>query len=227
MRLLILEEQRVFAQALGALLASEGVVVFDPVPLAADALAAAERLRPDVALVDLRLPDADDLAARLAEFRPEMKIVALGTGERFSVPEFRRRRYHGCVSKDVSAAQFVEALRSICDGRSSMYISAAREKPLVEWIPGGLAVGRLTVRELDVLGYLVEGASNGRITRELHLSTHTVRGHVQNILVKLNVHSRLEAVAFAARHGLVGPSVATRPRVRWDEVQETAAEQSV
>lgn len=203
MRLLILEEQRIFAQALRALLASEGVAVLDAAPLAADALAVAERHRPDVALIDLRLPNADDLAARLAEFRPKMKMVALGTRERFPVTDFLRRGYHGCVSKDVSVSRFVEALRSICNGKSSVSLSAARGSPAVERIPGGLVVGRLTVRELDVLGFLVGGASNARIARELHLSTHTVRGHVQNILVKLNVHSRLEAIAFVARHGLV------------------------
>ena len=210
MRLLILEEQRVFAQALRALLESEGVAVLDTAPLAADALAVVERHRPDVALIDLRLPDADDLAARLAEFRPKMKIVALGTSERFPVMDFLRRGYHGCVSKDVSASRFVEALRSICNGGSSVSLSAARGNPAVERIPGGLVVGRLTVRELEVLGFLVEGASNARIARELYLSTHTVRGHVQNILVKLNVHSRLEAVAFGARHGLVASSAAAR-----------------
>jgi DNA-binding NarL/FixJ family response regulator len=75
---------------------------------------------------------------------------------------------------------------------------------------GELRIRTLTRRERELLGLLANGWSNRRIANECHLSLHTVRTRVQNILVKLGVHSRLEAVAFAFEHGLVLPQRISR-----------------
>jgi DNA-binding NarL/FixJ family response regulator len=100
-------------------------------------------------------------------------------------------------------AQFVEAIKSVIDGQ----VVVAHRRPAVRGPhdpQAEILLRQLTPQEWNVLQHLGEGAGGPEIARQLSVSQNTVRTHVQNILTKLQVHSRLEAVAFARRHGALG-----------------------
>jgi two-component system nitrate/nitrite response regulator NarL len=130
------------------------------------------------------------------------------------VNEAVRRGFHGYLTKDTPLAQLTEAIRAVMDGRlvvskgpaKTRVAGSGNEDRLV-----ALLIQQLTPRELEVLGQLAQGVSGSVIAERLHMSPNTVRTHVQSILAKLQVHSRLEAAAFAVRHQIVRPS----PRAGW------------
>jgi DNA-binding NarL/FixJ family response regulator len=114
----------------------------------------------------------------------------------------------GFLAKDASSRQVAGAIRTLVDGKSSIVAAAEpvtrpTRDPSVE-----LRVRTLSGREREILGLLANGWSNRRIAEECFLSLNTVRTHVQNVLVKLGVHSKLEAVAFALEHQVVAAGAA-------------------
>jgi two-component system nitrate/nitrite response regulator NarL len=123
-----------------------------------------------------------------------------------SVREALRLGFQGYLTKDISIRQFVDAVRTALDGqvvvsrRSAPAVVGERPSPIDRV---GRLAEHLTGREREVLSLIVEGAGSREISSRLHIAPNTVRTHVQSILTKLQVHSRLEAAAFAVRHGLV------------------------
>src|SRR5512133_3404899 len=108
----------------------------------------------------------------------------------------------GLLPRDSSSRQVANAVRAVVDGTPAMVL--ATESPRLSHDPWvDLRVGALSYRERELLGLLANGWSNRRIAQECFLSLNTVRTHVQNVLVKLGVHSKLEAVAFALEHQVV------------------------
>jgi two-component system NarL family response regulator len=155
-------------------------------------------------LVDVGLPDRSGIALGkdILEAIPEAKVVALTAIEDPAlVREAVRAGFHGYVNKDATAEQFQRSLRSVLEGQLVVPQRAARGG--IEAEPGGLTA--LTRREREVLSLLAEGLNSEQMAERLHVSTHTIRTHVQNVLDKLNLHSRLEAAAYAVRHGIAGP----------------------
>ena len=117
-----------------------------------------------------------------------------------------RLGFIGYITKDVSLSQFITSIEAALNGQSVIPHRTARSvagavSPEEE--NAALRIRQLTARERDVLTLLVRGTNSGAIARELSVSINTVRSHVQNILAKLQVHSRLEAAAFAVRYGAV------------------------
>ena len=174
---------------------------------ARDAMAAVHTEPPDLVLVDIGLPDEHGIALgrRILEVCPGSKVVALTALEdEQSVQDALRSGFHGYLTKNSDPAQFRRSLASIVDGQTVF--------PHRLGSHGGgnghrtheqLLADQLTARELEVLDLLAHGASSAEIARRLSVSPNTVRTHVQGILTKLQVHSRLEAAAFAVRHDLV------------------------
>ena len=121
-----------------------------------------------------------------------------------SVQDAFKAGFHGYLTKQTEAERFEHVLRSVEDGQTvfpQRQIGAeSRERTGDE-----LLAEQLTTREVEVLQLLAEGASSDHMAEQLDVSPNTVRTHVQGILSKLQVHSRLEAAAFAVRHGLVKP----------------------
>jgi two-component system nitrate/nitrite response regulator NarL len=207
-RALMVEDHVLFAEAVRPHLEAAGIEVVAIVTSAEQARRAAGRHLPDVALVDLRLSGESGLgvcAAILAE-APKARVLALTASEDAgSVREALRLGFHGYLTKDISIRELVDAVRAALDGQM---VVSRRSAPAVVGSPSapqgaGRLAEHLTGREREVLTLISEGASSREISRQLRIAPNTVRTHVQSVLTKLQVHSRLEAAAFAVRHGLV------------------------
>jgi two-component system nitrate/nitrite response regulator NarL len=191
-----------------------GLEVVAVVTSGGEALDAVREHEPDLVLIDVGLPDEDGIAvgAKLLAERPQTRVVALTA---LADPDLVREALHvgfsGYLTKDTQADLFARAVQGVIDGQIVVPQRLGREAmepPAVEALePEAAAIGllarQLTPRELEVLEMLAQGAGGGEIARRLGVSPNTVRTHVQGILSKLQVHSRLEAAAFAVRHQLV------------------------
>jgi DNA-binding NarL/FixJ family response regulator len=191
-----------------------GLEVAAIVTTGGDALDALREHQPDLVLIDVGLPDESGIAvgAKLIAERPETRVVALTA---LADPELVREALHvgfsGYLTKDTQADLFARAVQGVIDGQivvpQRLGRDALEPAPVMALEPEESAVGllarQLTPRELEVLEMLAQGAGGGEIARRLGVSPNTVRTHVQGILSKLQVHSRLEAAAFAVRHQLV------------------------
>jgi len=177
-----------------------------PAGTVAEAVAAAAREPPDLVLLDLGLPDGDglDAARAILAADPGIVVVALtaATDPR-AVSEAVKAGCRGYVSKDARIPAVIGAIRGALDGRVVTVRpprSSTRNGSAADLMTSGL-----TEREREILELIVAGAGSRTIADRLHISTNTVRTHVQSVLTKLQVHSRLEAAAFAIRHGLIEP----------------------
>lgn len=165
----------------------------------------------DVALVDYRLPDYDgaDLAAALKQSDPDLRIVMMTSAEGYGVVSRAiSAGAEGFVHKTSPVTEIVDAIHAVADGES-WFRPEALERIASAVRPASGDIGTdLTSRELEVLGLLASGASTSAIAQALVLSMHTVRNHVRNLMAKLHAHTKLEAVAIAARAGIVHVGVA-------------------
>ena len=201
---LIVDDHRLFAEAIMTTLQDHGIRVLDIACNGAEALELAGLHLPDVVLLDIGLPDRSGLLVGqgLLDECPDAKIIALtAIDDPHLVREAARIGFHGYLRRDSNVLDFVSAVGSAAAGNMVFpggFRRYARRKPQHD----GLAEG-LSRRELQVLALLADGASSEEIAQRLQISTNTVRTHVQSILTKLQVHSRLQAVAFAVRHDLL------------------------
>lgn len=204
MDVVIVEDQRLFADVVRLTLERSGMNVVAVTETAEDAREAIERLRPNVVLVDLNLPDEDglELGDQISVTLPETKVVAVtARDDPATIEESIRRGFAGYIPKSSSAAAFARALESIIEGQLVVPRTHVQRGPRRRGTRDKTA--SLTVREREVLGLLAGGATGEEIASALHVSPHTIRTHIQRILEKLNVHSRLQAAAIAMREGLV------------------------
>ncbi|MFD7033708.1 response regulator [Streptomyces sp. NPDC059917] len=172
----------------------------------AEGAARAEELRPDVILMDIKMPGADGLDAlrRLRELgnAARVLIVTSFTEQRTVVPALRAGAA-GYVYKDIDPDALAGAIRSVHAGHVLLQPEVA--EALLSQDEQGPTPGRggsLTDREREVLGHIADGRSNREIARALVLSEKTVKTHVSNILMKLDVADRTQAALWAVRHGI-------------------------
>jgi DNA-binding NarL/FixJ family response regulator len=205
---LIVDDHRLFAEAIGQSLAASGFADVEVVPTGRDARTAVRQRCPDLVLLDIGLPDDHGIALGrdlMAEF-PGLKVVALTAREDDrSVQDALRSGFNGYLTKNSEPAQFRRALESITDGQTVFPHRFGRrsDRSNGHRSHDAFLAEQLTPREVEVLQLLAEGAPSQEIARRLGVSPNTVRTHVQGILSKLQVHSRLEAAAFAVRLELV------------------------
>lgn len=202
-----MDDHLLFAEAIGQTLTSMGMTLVGIATTAGDALAAVREQRPDLVLVDIGLPDQDgiSLGRAILDEAPDTKVVALTALEDDnSMQEALRSGFHGYLTKNSDPEQFKRALESVSGGQVVFQHRVGRGAATGDRNESeALLAGQLTSREIEVLQLLAEGASSKQISDQLSISPNTVRTHVQGILTKLQVHSRLEAAAFAVRHDLV------------------------
>ena len=211
-RVLVVDDQELFRRGLTMLLAAEdGIEVVGEAGDGVEGTSLAESAAPDVVLLDVRMPKRSGIEACLAikEAVPSAKIIMLTVSdEEADLYEAVKSGASGYLLKDSSIEEVAQAVRVVADGQSlispSMAIKLIDEfkqmsKPEKASGPGL----RLTERELDVLRLVAQGHSNKEIAARLYISENTVKNHVRNMLEKLQLHSRMEAVMYAVRENLL------------------------
>jgi NarL family two-component system response regulator LiaR len=170
-----------------------------------EAVRMAERLQPDVILMDLLMPKMDGVTAiKAIKARwPKIQIIALTSfKEKEYVEGALKAGANGYLLKDVSAEELINAVRRAVAGQPSLSPEAAQV--LMKNVSEPAAAHQdMTARELEILALMVDGRSNNEIAERLIVSQSTVKFHVSNILSKLGVTGRTEAVALAVKRHLV------------------------
>jgi len=209
-RVLAADDQRVVRDGLALLLGLlPDVEVVGTASDGEEVLAMAAALRPDVILMDLRMPRVDGVQATRRLRGTDVKVVVLTTyADDRSVIDALRAGAVGYLTKDASAEEIQEALRRVVNGQAAL--DPAVQHHLIDVIassqPGGAQAlpDGLTPREAEVLGLIAEGLTNAQIAAHLVVSEATVKSHVNHLLPKIGARDRAQAVGYAFRHGLGG-----------------------
>jgi len=215
-RVLIVDDHALFRRGLEMVLAEEADI--DLVGEASDGAEAVEKAGealPDVVLMDIRMPRSSGIEAcrAMKEVAPSAKIVMLTiSDEEEDLFEAIRAGASGYLLKDIPYDEVADVVRAVHGGQSLINPSMAAklltefaalakrdETERAERVPAP----RLTDREIEVLKLVARGMNNRDIAKELFISENTVKNHVRNILEKLQIHSRMEAVMIAVRENLI------------------------
>ncbi|MGC9346846.1 MAG: response regulator [Anaerolineae bacterium] len=207
-RVLIVDDHEVVRRGLGTfMLAVPDIEMVGEARNGLEAIHRCEQLQPDVVLMDMMMPlmDGPTATEKIRASYPDIQVIALTS---FKDDELVKKALQagaiGYLLKDLGAQELASAIRNAYDGKPTLAPEAAqalisatlrRDRPDYD----------LTEREQDVLGLMVEGLSNAEIAGRLVISESTVKFHVSNILSKLNVSSRTEAVSLALKEQLVKP----------------------
>jgi DNA-binding NarL/FixJ family response regulator len=213
-RVLVADDQRVVREGLSTLLGLlAGVEVVGTAADGDQALALAVQLRPDVVLMDLRMPHCDGVEAtrRLREYDANIKVLVLTTyTDDRSVIDALRAGARGYLTKDAGAGEIREALQRVTSGQAA--IDPAVQHHVLDAIaadPSATHAGHgpqfpdgLTQREAEVLALIAQGLSNAEIAHQLVVSETTIKSHVNHLFAKTGVRDRAQAVTYAYQHGL-------------------------
>jgi DNA-binding NarL/FixJ family response regulator len=199
------DDQRVVREGLATLLSLlPGIEVIGTASDGEEAIALVERLRPDVVLMDLRMPRCDGVEAtrRLREQGSSTHVVVLTTyADDRSVVDALRAGARGFLTKDAGAEEIERAITAVVRGEAA--IDPAVQHHLVDAVAAAPEFPHgLTPREAEVLALIAEGLSNAEIAARLVVSEATVKSHVNHVFTKTGVRDRAQAVAYAYRHGL-------------------------
>jgi DNA-binding NarL/FixJ family response regulator len=213
-RVLIADDQALFRRGLYVVLGTEEhIEVVAEAANGEEAVALAAELEPDVVLMDVRMPRVNgiDAARQIRELNPATKILMLTVSDdEEDLYGAVKAGANGYLLKEISVEEVAEAIRAVVQGQSLISPTMA-SKLLSEFnVLAKKAEERqqypapaLTTRELEVLKLVAKGMSNREIADALYISENTVKNHVRNILEKLHLHSRMEAVIFAVRERLL------------------------
>ncbi|UPK76168.1 response regulator transcription factor [Nocardioidaceae bacterium SCSIO 66511] len=211
-RVLVVDDQELFRRGLMMVLAGEDdLEIVGDAPDGPTALGMVVELRPDVALLDVRMPGVSGLetCAAMRTIAPDTRIIMLTSSDDESdLYASVKAGASGYLLKDASIDEVADAVRLVADGQSLINPAMAAKlleefklmaQPRPEEPPGP----RLTGRELEVLKEVARGLNNRQIASALFISENTVKNHIRNILEKLQLHSRVEAVMYAVRQKLL------------------------
>ena len=212
MRVILVDDQELFRRGLTMLLGVEPDI--EVVGEASDGVAACDLAVasvPDVVLLDVRMPKRSGLQAciKIKEEVPSAKIIMLTVSdEEGDLYEAVKNGASGYLLKDSSIDEVAQAIRVVAEGQSLISPSMAvklidefKEMSRLERDP--VPTPKLTDRELEVLRLVAKGLNNREAAKELFISENTVKNHVRNIVEKLQLHSRMEAVMYAVREKLL------------------------
>jgi DNA-binding NarL/FixJ family response regulator len=207
---LIVDDDALVRAGLRAILSAEpGLTVTGEIADGADVVQAATRLRPDVVLMDVRMPKLDGIQAtrlllgRFTADAPKVLVVTTFANDEY-VYEALRAGASGFLLKRARPEQIVEAVRVVARGDSLLFPEAVRRLAASYGKPEGrIGKADLTAREAEVLTLMADGLSNAEIAARLVLGVETIKTHVAAILGKLGVRDRTQAVVVAYRSGFV------------------------
>lgn len=212
-RVLIIDDHTLFRSGIKLLLQRQsGFEVVGEAASALEGAKLAKRLKPDVVLLDLHMPGTSGLESigPLKEESPQSEILMLTVSEDAEdLLEALRNGARGYLLKNIETDFLVDAIRRAAGGESVLSASMATKladamrSPPASQKPGAADISLLSPREREIIGMLARGASNKHIARELELAESTVKIHVQAILRKLNLSSRVQAAVYAVEHGLL------------------------
>ena len=215
-RVLIVDDHALFRRGLEMVLAEEAdIEVVGEASDGAEAVEKAGQALPDVVLMDIRMPRSSGIEAcrAMKELTPSAKIVMLTiSDEEEDLFEAIRAGASGYLLKDIPYDEVADVVRAVHGGQSlinpSMAAKLLAEFPAMASRDGTeraeqVPAPRLTEREIEVLKLVARGMNNRDIAKELFISENTVKNHVRNILEKLQIHSRMEAVMIAVRENLI------------------------
>jgi two-component system NarL family response regulator len=213
-RVLLVDDHALFRRGLLLVLESEdGIEVVGEAEDGEEAIRKAEELAPDVVLMDVRMPRVSGIEAtqRLAESLPTTRIIVLTVSdEEDDLYEAIKAGATGYLLKEISIEEVADAVRAVMQGQTLISPSMA-SKLIAEFANlskvasqrTSVPAPRLTDRELDVLRLVAQGLTNREVAEQLFIAENTVKNHVRNILEKLHLHSRMEAVVYAVREKLL------------------------
>lgn len=217
LRVLIADDQALMRAGFRMILGAEpDLEVVGEATTGHEAVVEVARLRPDIVLMDVRMPEMDGIEAtrRLLDGNGDTKVVMLTT---FDMDEYIYEAFRagasGFLVKDVPPEQLIAGIHSVASG-DALLAPSVTERLIQEFVrrpPDGVRtpspeLSRLTAREVEVLRMVARGLSNGEIATELFVSETTVKTHVAHLLSKLGVRDRVQAVVFAYEFGVVAPS---------------------
>jgi two-component system nitrate/nitrite response regulator NarL len=210
LNVLLVDDHTLFREGLESLLSRRNINILAAVGSGQEGLRLATELKPDVILLDMRMPEMSgmDVLRQLRKngFKNPVAMLTTSSDERDLV-ESLRSGAQGYLLKDMEPDQLVVALRDIVAGKT---VVAPDLAPVLARVVQGDTItppdespfAKLTPRENEILALLAEGQSNKVIARNLGISDGTVKLHVKSILRKLGVHSRVEAAVIAVEHGM-------------------------
>jgi DNA-binding NarL/FixJ family response regulator len=211
LRVLVADDHALFRRGLQMVLEAEPDI--ELVGEASDGVEAVERsqeLMPDVILMDVRMPKRSGIEAcqAIKDVAPTARIIMLTVSdEEGDLYDAIKNGASGYLLKDSSIDEVAQAVRVVADGQSlispSMAVKLLDEFKQMSRSDRQVPTPRLTDRELEVLGHVAQGLNNREIAKRLFISENTVKNHVRNILEKLQMQSRMEAVMYAVREKLL------------------------
>jgi DNA-binding NarL/FixJ family response regulator len=213
-RVVVADDQSVVREGIVMLLGLlPGIEVVGSARDGEEAVALTAELAPDIVLMDLRMPRCDGVEAtrRIRAGHPGTEVVILTTyADDDSLFPALQAGARGYLTKDAGGEEIVKSIEDVLAGQAGL--APAVQRRLLERVtapppvpaPAELPDG-LTVREGEVLGLVAEGMSNPEISRALHISTATVKTHINNIFGKTGVRDRVQAMRYAYLHGLAQP----------------------
>jgi DNA-binding NarL/FixJ family response regulator len=218
MKVLVADDHALFRDSLRSLLEAHGIEVVGEARNGREALDFARRLRPDVLLMDLSMPEMDGLTATrlISAELPAVKVVVLTASEEdAALFEAIKSGAQGYLSKNLESEEFFALLEGMGRGEPALTPALAR-KLLQEFARSAQVPAQapapvedpdaLTEREREILELLVSGVtSNRKLAHQLGVSENTVKFHVRNILDKLHLHNRTQVVSYAVRNRMVEP----------------------
>ncbi|MFF5127294.1 response regulator [Streptomyces syringium] len=210
---LVVDDEELTRTGLRALLSAKpGLAVVGEAADGAEVLALVERLRPDVVLMDVRMPQVDGIEAtrQLRAALPDPpKVIVITTFENDEhVYDALRAGASGFIRKRAPSQQIAHAIRLVADGDSVLFPEAVRRLAAARPVRRDATTGRaaaLTRREIELLRLMAKGHSNQEAADDLRVSLETVKTHVGNVLTKLDAGNRTQAVVMAYEAGLLGP----------------------
>lgn len=214
-RILLIDDHTLFRAGLEDLLKRRGIDVVAAVGSGEEGLPLVKELKPDIVLLDMRMPEMDGHAVlkQLKKSFPEQRVAMLTTSAaEKDLVESLRNGAQGYLLKDMEPDDLVVALRDINSGKQPV-VASELSNVLARAVQGDTLdekeddpFSELTPREYEILGLLAEGQTNKVIARNLGISDGTVKLHVKAILRKLNINSRITAAVMAVEHGLKASS---------------------
>jgi len=213
-QILIVDDHPLFREGLVSLLSKQGAYhVTGEASTGEEGIRKADRLHPDVVLMDISLPDMNgiDATRRIRSRLPDTKVIVLSMHSKIDfITNAFRAGASGYLTKDATGERLLECIRTVMQGEYYMDAAVshivvknllmAQEDRGKKQIPG---YESLTIREQEIMRFIAEGRSIKQIAVQLFISQKTVENHRANIFRKLDIHSTMELVRYAAKYGLI------------------------